>query len=72
MRARKHFAEGKVDAVVDKLIILGDMVVTVWSEKFTPYSTGLETCGSSITIDRIKEGKFAETWYLGSDKPWIK
>jgi ketosteroid isomerase-like protein len=69
---RKRFAEGRINDVVEDMIISGDMVVVRWTNRFTPHTTGIEVCSASISIDKIRDGKFAETWYLGSDKPWLK
>ena len=69
---RKRFAEGRISDVVENLIISGDMVVARWTNRFTPHTTGVEVCSSSISIDKIRDGKFAESWYIGSDKPWLK
>ena len=69
---KKRFSEGVMSDVVEDVIICGDMVVVRWTEGFTPHSTGVRVCNAAITIDRIKNSKFAETWYLWSDKPWIK
>lgn len=69
---RKRFAEGRINDVVEEMIISGDMVVVRWTNRFTLYSTGVEVCSASISIDKIRDGKFAESWYIGSDKPWLK
>jgi ketosteroid isomerase-like protein len=69
---RKRFAEVRMDDVIEDLIVSGDKVVVRWTERSISHSTGEEVCNAAVTIDRVRDGKFAETWYIWSDKPWLK
>lgn len=69
---RKRFTEVRMDDVIEDLIVSGDMVVVRWTEKSISHFTGEVVCNAAVTIDRVRDGKFAETWYLWSDKPWLK
>jgi predicted ester cyclase len=69
---RKLFAERKLHLKVEDLIIAGDKVVTRWTSRTTSKAGGDERVTAEITIDLIRDGKFAETWHMWSDKPWLK
>ncbi len=61
---RKVFSEGKFSEEVEGFVISGDMVVVRWTERSVSHSTGEEVCNAAVTIDRVRDGKFDETWYF--------
>jgi hypothetical protein len=69
---RKIFSDGKFSEEVEDLVISGDTIVVRWTERSVSHSTGVEVCNAVVTIDRVREEKFDETWYMWSDKPWLK
>ena len=69
---RKFFAENRLYLEVEDLIIAGDKVVTRWANISTSKASGEQMVSADITIDLIRDGKFAETWHMWSDKPWLK
>ena len=49
----------------------GDKTATRWTIRVKSRASGVETVVAGTSIDRIRDGKFAETWDVGSDKPWL-
>lgn len=68
---RKLFAENKCHFGVDDLVVSGDKVVARWTCRTKSKASGLESVTADITIDLIRNGKFAETWHMSSDKSWL-
>jgi ketosteroid isomerase-like protein len=69
---RKHFTEVTEDDVIEDMIVSGDRIVVRWTERSTSRSTNEVVSNASVEIDRVRDGKFAETWYIWSNKPWLK
>ncbi len=49
----------------------GDKTATRWTIRVKSRASGVETIIAGTSIDRVRDGKFAETWDVGSDKPWV-
>ena len=68
---RHIFEVSRLTIMVEDSIISGNKTATRWSGEERNNSTGVVKRFSDITIDRIEDGKFAETWEISSDKSWI-
>jgi ketosteroid isomerase-like protein len=65
------FEGSRLTIMVEDSIVSGDKTATRWTAESMDNHTGVVKRFADITIDRIEDGKFAETWEVGSDKPWV-
>jgi len=49
----------------------GDKTAPRWTIRVKSRASGVETVIAGTSIDRVRDDKFAETWDVGSNKPWV-
>jgi len=63
-------SEQELTQIVEDVIVSGDKVVVRWSYIHKRRSSSETWRSSGVTIDVVRDGKFAEGWELSSDKSW--
>ena len=68
---KKWFESSIPTMIVEDSFSSGDNTATRWTIRVRSRASGVKTVIAGTSIDRVRNGKFAETWDVGSDKPWV-